>query len=313
LSQNDIVIAQDNTIMNKFPFASPGRFYKGNLHTHSTQSDGDYPVKEVVRRYRDKGYDYLAISDHFLERYDYPITDTRPFRSEDFTTLIAAELHAGKLLNDEVWHVLAVGLPLEFAAKADGEGIVALAERAFAAGAFIGIVHPAWYGLQPEDTRILPFAHAVEVYNHGSEIENDRGDGWALCDMLLNEGRRLHGFATDDAHHMTHDAFGGWVHVKAESLDPQSILESLKAGAFYSSQGPQIENIEIIGDQVLVECSPVNAVMISGRGSRADKVLGRELTAAQLPLERFTKAHFRITVADQYGRKAWSNPVWLDE
>jgi len=299
--------------MNKFPFASPGRFYKGNLHTHSTQSDGDYPVEEVVRRYRDKGYDYLAISDHFLERYDYPITDTRPFRSEDFTTLIAAELHAGKLLNDEVWHVLAVGLPLEFAAKADGEGIVALAERAFAAGAFIGIVHPAWYGLQPEDTRILPFAHAVEVYNHGSEIENDRGDGWALCDMLLNEGRRLHGFATDDAHHMTHDAFGGWVHVKAESLDPQSILESLKAGAFYSSQGPQIENIEIIGDQVLVECSPVNAVMISGRGSRADKVLGRELTAAQLPLERFTKAHFRITVADQYGRKAWSNPVWLDE
>ena len=44
--------------------------------------------------------------------------------------------------------------------------------------------------------------------------------------MLLNEGGRLHGFATDDAHHMAHDTFGGWIHVKAESLEPQSILES---------------------------------------------------------------------------------------
>jgi hypothetical protein len=45
-------------------------------------SDGDYPVEGV--------YDFLAISDHFLEHYDCPRTDTRPFRLEDFTTLIAA-------------------------------------------------------------------------------------------------------------------------------------------------------------------------------------------------------------------------------
>ena len=101
--------------------------------------------------------------------------------------------------------------------------------------------------------------------------------------MLLNEGGRLHGFATDDAHHMAHDAFGGWIHVKAESLEPQSILESLKSGAFYSSQGPQIENIEIQGDEVLVECSSASAVMITGRGASADKVLGKDLRSARLP------------------------------
>ena len=305
-------MGQDSTIINKLPFSSPGRFFKGNLHTHCTGSDGDYSAKEVVRRYRDKGYDFLAISDHFLECYDYPVTDTRSFRREDFTTLIAAELHAGKLLNDELWHVLAVGLPLDFPPKGVDEGIVALAERAFAAGAFMGIVHPAWYGLQPEDAQLLPFAHAVEVYNHGAEIESDRGDGWGLCDMLLNDGRRLHGFATDDAHHMAHDAFGGWVHVKAESLDPQSILESLKAGAFYSSQGPQIENIEISPDEVLIECSPARAVMICGRGARADKVLGTGIRSARLSLQRFTPGHFRITVVDADGRKAWSNPIWLE-
>ena len=129
--------------------------------------------------------------------------------------------------------------------------------------------------------------------------------------MLLNEGGRLHGFATDDAHHMAHDAFDGWIHVKAESLEPQSILESLKAGAFYSSQGPQIENIEIQGDEVLVECSSASAVMFTGRGARADKVLGKDLRSARLPLRRFAQGHFRISIVDAQGNKAWSNPVWL--
>ncbi len=51
--------------MNNLPFSFPGRFYKGNLHTHCTCSDGDYPVDEVVQRYREYGYDFLAMSDLF--------------------------------------------------------------------------------------------------------------------------------------------------------------------------------------------------------------------------------------------------------
>ena len=298
--------------LSALPFAAPGHFYKGNLHTHCTESDGDYPAHEVVRRYREKGYDFLALSDHFLECYGFPITDTRGLRSKDFTTLISAELHTGNLHNGETWHVLAVGLPLDFSPPQPQEGIVDLAKRAFDAGAYIGLVHPAWYGLAPEDARILPFAHAVEIYNHGSEMENDRGDGWSLCNMLLNEGARLHGFATDDAHHMAHDAFGGWIHVKAESLDDAAILESLKAGRYYSSQGPTFENIECIGDEIVVECSPVNAVMVTGRGSRAEKLLGKDLTSARLPLARFSDTFFRVTVVDNAGKKAWSNPVWLN-
>tara|TARA_B100001142_G_scaffold70635_1_gene71077 strand:+ start:134 stop:898 length:765 start_codon:yes stop_codon:yes gene_type:complete len=252
------------------------------------------------------------LSDHFLECYGFPITDTRALRSKDFTTLISAELHTGNLHNGETWHVLAVGLPLDFSPPQPQEGIVDLAKRAFDAGAYIGLVHPAWYGLAPEDARILPFAHAVEIYNHGSEMENDRGDGWSLCNMLLNEGARLHGFATDDAHHMAHDAFGGWIHVKADGLDAGLLLESLKAGRYYSSQGPIFENIECVGDEILVECSPVNAVMVTGRGSRAEKLLGKDLTSARLPLARFSDTFFRVTVVDNAGKKAWSNPVWLN-
>ncbi|WMT90453.1 PHP domain-containing protein [Pelagibacterium sp. H642] len=58
-------------------FSAPGRFFKGNLHTHSDRSDGALSPEEVCRRYRAAGYDFLAITDHFLRQYDFPLTDTR--------------------------------------------------------------------------------------------------------------------------------------------------------------------------------------------------------------------------------------------
>ncbi len=143
-------------------------------------------------------------------------------------------------------------------------------------------------------------------------MENDRGYGWALCDILLNQGRRLTGFATDDAHHVTHDAFGGWIHVWAEELDPDQILESLKAGRYYSSQGPEIKNISIEDDEIVVTCSPAAVISAQGKGARAKFVKGEAITEGRLPLQRFKDSHIRITVLDDRGRHAWSNPFWLD-
>ena len=45
-------------------FTAPGRFWRGNLHTHSTRSDGVLSPQEVCRRYPDEGYDFLALTDH---------------------------------------------------------------------------------------------------------------------------------------------------------------------------------------------------------------------------------------------------------
>jgi len=292
------------------PFGRPGRFFKGNLHTHSTNSDGDHAPAEVIDRYRRAGYDFLTLSDHFLERYGYPVTDTRALRRDDFTTLIGAELHVSRTLNDELWHVLAIGLPTDFASPGEGEDIVSLTRRAADAGAFLGLVHPAWYGLTPDDAQGIDRAHAIEVYNHGTHVENDRGYGWALCDILLNQGWRLTGFATDDAHHVTHDAFGGWIQVWAERLDPELILESLKAGRYYSSQGPEIHDIRFEDGEIHVTCSPVAVISAQGKGSRTKYVKGNGLTEGRLPLGRFKDSHIRITVCDDQGRHAWSNPVW---
>jgi histidinol phosphatase-like PHP family hydrolase len=99
--------------MRNLPFDRPGRFYRGNLHTHSTRSDG--APASVIDAYRSRGYDFLALTDHVLDRYGFPITDTRELRSPDFTTLLGAELHAPRTESGVDWHLVAVGLPLDFA------------------------------------------------------------------------------------------------------------------------------------------------------------------------------------------------------
>ena len=78
-------------------FTAPGRFWRGNLHTHSTRSDGVLAPEEVCRRYRAEGYDFMALTDHFVGAYGYPIVDTVPFRTEGFTTILGAELHSGAM------------------------------------------------------------------------------------------------------------------------------------------------------------------------------------------------------------------------
>ena len=71
-------------------FTNPGRFFRGNLHTHSNRSDGKLDDHEVCRRYKAQGYDFIALTDHFVGHFDYPISDTRGFRDQDFTTIIGA-------------------------------------------------------------------------------------------------------------------------------------------------------------------------------------------------------------------------------
>jgi predicted metal-dependent phosphoesterase TrpH len=164
--------------MHTLPFRLPGRFFRGNLHTHSTRSDGTLSPEAVLEAYQRHGYDFVALTDHFLERFGYPVTDTRLLRSADFTTLLGAELHAPRTESGLDWHLVAVGLPIEFEPPSLAETGPELAARAADYGAFVGIAHPAWYSLTLADALSIENAHAVEVYNEGSAQWNDRGNSW---------------------------------------------------------------------------------------------------------------------------------------
>ena len=233
--------------MHALPFDKPGRFYRGNLHSHSTRSDGRLTPEALCAFYREAGYDFLAVTDHFIESYKFPITDTRPYRTADFTTLLGAELHARSTANGELWHLLAAGLPLDFAPTPPDQDGPALAARAVAAGAYLAIAHPAWYALSEADVMSIDGAHAIEVYNAISHDHNDRADSLYMLDVMLNRGRRYLACAADDTHSdpARRDALGGWVMVRAEALEPEALLAALKAGHSYASSGPALHDIQV--------------------------------------------------------------------
>ncbi len=304
-------------------FSKPGRFWRGNIHTHSTLSDGRLSPVEVVDAYKAAGYDFMVLTDHFVEVYNWPVADTTSMRNESFTTLFGAELHAPVTSVGELWHILGVGLPLDFKKCGPQETGQQLARRAADAGAFVGIAHPSWSQLTIEDGHSIEAAHAVEIYNHGCGVQNDRGEGFYLLDQMLNDGKRLSAFATDDAHFHEHDsdAFGGWVQVKCDSLDPDQLLASLKAGDYYSSQGPQIHSVSIVDKELKVECSPVDTIVVAGGTSRSAMQTGRSISSASIDLNLLEKGFapvikspwLRVTVVDSSGKRAWTNPIWLDE
>jgi hypothetical protein len=297
-----------------------GCFWRGNLHCHSDRSDGLRAPEEVAAAYRGAGYDFIALSDHFEERYGWRITDTRDLRASGFTTLVGAELSSGPWGEGTTYWVSAVGLPPDFGAPPAGDPADVI-RRAHDAGAFVVLLHPRLNNLPVDATDRLPAfdaIDAVEIYNHNNfRSAPDRADGAYMVDGLLERGRRILINAGDDAHFaFPGDRFGGWIEVWAETLDPSALLASLRSGSYYSTQGPRIERLELDGDRLHVSTSPAHAIALGGAGDHwldGSSVLdqhGGLVSDATFDLAAFRGSYCRVTVIDADGRRAWSNPIW---
>jgi hypothetical protein len=298
------------------PFDRAGRFYRGNLHTHSARSDGHAEPEAVIAAYRDAGYDFLVLCDHFEARYGWSVSDTRPLRSDGFTTILGAELSSADWDAPGVYWVVAAGLPPDFPAPAPGEPHDHAIVRAAEAGAFVVLLHPGITNFLDFDRLPLAHVHAVETYNHLlALLWPDQAEGRYALDALLARGHRLLVTAGDDAHWQDpRDRFGAWVCVRAERLAPDALVAALHGGAYYSTQGPAITDVRVDGGAVQVACSPARAVALTGiDGWRTEFTLGAPtLTAARLEIAPLGSPYWRVTVTDESGRRAWTNPVWTD-
>ena len=218
------------------------RSSRGNLHCHSNRSDGLAEPEEVVDAYRDAGYDFLCLSDHFEEEYGWQVTDTRHLRSEGFTTILGAELSSAPWDDRHAYWVTAAGLPADFEAPPAHDHPEAIG-RAADLGAFVIMLHPGLNNLPLAAADGLPgldAVHAIEIYNHNGATAAipDGSNGAYMLDGLLERGRKLLVNAGDDAHFgHPRDRFGGWVEVYSDRLDPDALLTSLKAGRYYSDAG----------------------------------------------------------------------------
>ncbi|HEX6709588.1 MAG TPA: hypothetical protein VF068_04590 [Rubrobacter sp.] len=165
----------------------------------------------------------------------------------------------------------------------------------------------------------LEAVRAVEIYNHNmaTAASPDAANGAYMLDGLLEKGHRLLVNAGDDAHfgHPA-DRFGGWVEVYCEHLDPEALLDSMKAGRYYSTQGPSLRALFVDSDRLRVETSDAYAISLTGGGDRwqsaeeRNSTDGEPITEAVFDLTPFRGSYCRVTVVDAQGRRAWGNPLW---
>ena len=282
--------------------------FRGNLHAHSDRSDGVAPPEQVLAEYRAAGYDFLVLTDHFEARWGWTVTDTTGARDDEFTTLLGAELSSADWDDEDVFWVNTIGLPADF------EGGDDAIRRAAEAGAYNVLLHPGLTNFLDFDALPVEHLHAVETYNrNAAQSWPDQAEARYAVDALLARGHRLHVAVGDDAHwHHPWDRFAAWVEVRAERLDPDALLAALKAGDYYSTQGPRVHDVTVDGDRVHVACSPARAVALTGiHGWRSDVAIGESLEEATLDLGRLRSPYWRLTVTDAGGRRAWTNPVWI--
>jgi hypothetical protein len=298
-----------------------GRFFRGNLHCHSNRSDGVLEPEDVAAAYREAGYDFICLSDHLEAEYGWRVSDTRHLRDEGFTTLVGAELSSAPWAERETYWATAAGLPLDFEAPPVDDRAEAIG-RARDCGAFVVMLHPGLNNLPLAAADGLPAldaVHAVEIYNHNMAMAGlpDRAHGAYMLDGLLEKGYRVLVNAGDDAHfgHPS-DRFGGWVEAHCERLDAGALLDSLKAGRYYSTQGPALRELLLDGDSLHVEVSDAYAVTLTGSGDRwlngtsRTSEGGEPISEADFDLSPFRGSYCRITVVDPAGLRAWSNPIW---
>ena len=289
------------------PFERPGRWFKANLHTHTTTSDGDTALEQRIQQYRTRGYDVLAITDH---RVTNDVTDlSRP----DFLVISGLEAHPPGPDGFGAYHLICLDVPTGLTLPDDADAKTTI-ELIHQAGGEVIIGHPYWCGYTINQIMSLHDANciAIEVYN-ATCTRVGKGFSSVHWDDLLDAGIITPALAVDDTH-FGRDIFMGWTMIKAIQLTLPAIMDALRKGAYYASCGPVIEDFRIIDDKVVLRCSPVAEVhFISQRNHGfclyADD--GDPITHAERELtDRLN--YIRAEVIDKKGNHAWTNPLLLN-
>ena len=276
---------------------------KVNLHTHTTLSDGRKTPDEVIARYRENGYDAIALTDHWV-RGECHSTD-------GMTVLAGAEYNIGKGDSAKgVYHILGLGTASDVSAD-HASGAQEVIDAIHAVGGLAVLAHPAWSLNTPGDILALRDVDATEIYNSVSGVHfSRRPDSGLIVDMLASRGLYLPLVADDDAHYYDNDACISWIMAEAEDNSQKAILDAVKSGKFYATQGPEV-HMWLEGDEVVVKCSPSKEIVFFSNLVWCERVLeGDALTEARYKI-RPDETFLRCEVVDRDGKRAWTNIIPL--
>ena len=300
------------------------KWFKGNIHTHTTESDGDDTPGNVVRWYRRHGYDFLVLSDHnHLTLFEYA-EGRRRFKRPLMVPgeEVTLSIHEGRT----PIHINAIGIsrvvePID--AKETVPTLQANVDAIIGAGGIASINHPnSRWSFDHDHIKEVTGATLLEIYNghptsnvHGAPGKASYEEIW---DGVLSAGRTIFGVATDDSHHYKdfHPARSnpgrGWIVVRAEALEVEAILDGLASGRFYSSTGVELDDLdqsaEAVSLSVTTEKDFIYTTAFIGRGG---KVL-HESTGPEASYEPSgEEGYVRAVVRSSSGTRAWTQPVLI--
>lgn len=321
------------------------QFYKGNMHCHSTLSDGTYTPEQLKAMYKERGYSFLAITDHeHLNNNGY-------LDDESFITITGAEFAIKQFqeqstlrnLNMKVCHLNLYAKkqdntynvcynavydhfsdparradfhnpPQDYERRYGKDSINALIRTANEHGFFVCYNHPRWSLENYGDYSGYEGLWGVEIFNTSSNMAGIYDYDINVLDDFLRDGKRILASCGDDNHNHREDSFGAFVMVNAECLSYDTIVDGLLQGNFYSSTGPLIHSLWVEGHKVHIRCSDAKAVTLSTFGRRAQAVHAKEgyLNEATLELKN-SDIYFRLDVIDEWGRRANTQAYYLEE
>jgi len=221
--------------MIKYLLPENGKFFKANLHTHSTYSDGKMTPEELKKAYKQKGYSVLAITDH-ESIFDHGYLD-----DEDFLTIPGYEREINKPASIKgEWNSVVtchmcfypkdrnniknvcfdpdfihpkfkwmhtpelkakveyVGEPYKVEYKP--ECINHIIKEANKNGFLVTLNHLQWSQERYEEFSQYKGLFAMEVYNTGCENGGLNEYNSQMYDMMLRLGNKMRCVAADDAH-----------------------------------------------------------------------------------------------------------------
>jgi hypothetical protein len=305
---------------------SATHWYKGNTHTHTLNSDGDSTPEDVVRWYREHGYQFLVLTDHnFLTSVDA----LNGLHGADERFLVIKGEEVTDKFGDKPLHLNGLDVS-ELVTPQKGSSVVDTLQRNVNAIRKVRgvphINHPNFgWAVSADELRQVENNKLFEIFNGHPHVNNQGGGGIAgleaAWDHILTSGQTLYGIAVDDAHVFKQPwdrnaarPGQGWVVVRAERLHPRALLEAMERGDFYASTGVELSEVQTNQHEIAITVKehPTTKYRIQFIG-RGGKLLKEEITSPARYQIRGDEGYVRGKVLDSNGLIAWTQPVRLQD
>jgi hypothetical protein len=299
------------------------RWYKGNTHTHTLNSDGDSTPDDVAKWYREHGYRFLVLSDHNVLTGVDGLNAVHG-ASEQFLLIKGEEVT--DRFGDKPIHVN--GLDVSTAVDPQhGSSVLDVVQHSVDAirnaGGVPHINHPNFgWAITVDDLKAVRNDRLFEIYNGHHQVNNLGGGGVPgmeeAWDRILSSGKLIYGLADDDAHVFKQpgnpDVPGpgrGWVMVRAERLAARPIVDALERGDFYATTGVELADYQVTDTAMTVSIKPGPSskyrVQFIGRNGA---ILSEAIASPAVYQFKGDELYVRAKILESNGRVAWTQPVW---